>query len=79
MKTKPLIYDPRIKQNILLTENPNPALILLDLILRTPCSFRASTLEEIMERCGKLADLCDEGISSKLAILERIKAEDDGK
>jgi len=69
MKTPPLIYDPRIKQNIPLTEKPNPALILLDLILRTPCSFRTNTLEEIMERCGKLADFCD----------ERAKVEDDGK
>jgi hypothetical protein len=69
MKTIPLIYDPRIKQNIPLKDNPNPALILLDILLKSPGILRSVNLEEIMTRCGKLADFCD----------ERIKIEDDGK
>lgn len=60
MKTIPLIYDPRIKQNIPLTENSNPALILLDVLLKSPGLLRSVNIEVIIEKCGKLADFCDE-------------------
>lgn len=69
MKTTPLIYDPRIKQNVSLIENQNPALILLDIILKIP-GIRSIALEDIMERCGKLADFCDE--RKKVDLLESI-------
>ena len=54
-----LVYDPRIKKNVPLDESTNPALVLLDILMRMRCPCRELALEEVMVKCSELANICD--------------------
>jgi hypothetical protein len=55
-----LVYDPRTKQSVPVDEHTNPALLLLDILLKLNCACREAMLEEVMARCSRLADICDQ-------------------